>query len=237
MDTYRWSVAVHVGAGVIALVAFWIAAFMRKGSPRHRLTGRIYLVAMLGVIGSGVPLTLALIERGRLAGAMFLGFLLLLTTTGCLNALRAIRQRGSRQLYFGALFWILAALNAVAGIAIVALGVKTGSVLLQVFGGIGVFMLVNSLLRWRNARKDPIWWLREHYGAMIGNGVATHIAFFSIGLRNAFPNLDPAIMQHFAWFGPLVAAFIAAAWLGRRYGRQAPRIAPSRAEAARAPAA
>lgn len=226
METYRWIVFVHVGAGIVALATFWIAAVLRKGSPRHRRVGQSYLLAMLGVIASGVPLSMAMVEHGRPAAAMFLGFLLLITATGCINAWRAIRVRGDRRRYFGALFWILALLNAIAGVGIIVLGVASGSVLFQVFGGVGVFVLVDSVLRWRKAPKDALWWLREHYGAMIGNGVATHIAFFSIGLRNALPGVDPAIVQHFAWFAPLVVAFVAATWLGRRYGRRAPAAPP-----------
>src|SRR5690606_16814152 len=61
-----------------------------------------------------------------------------------------------------------------------------------------------------------------HYGAMIGNGVATHIAFFGIGLRSLLPGVDPQLLQHFAWFTPLAGAFIAAWWLGRKYGRPTP---------------
>lgn len=227
MDSYRWFVLAHVGAGTLALATFWIAAFLRKGSPRHRRTGQVYLLAMLGVIASGVPLSLAMIERGRPATAMFLGFLLLLTATGCINAWRAIRLRGDRRRHFGAMFWILVLLNAIAGIGIIVLGVHAGSVLFQVFGGVGVFFFVNSVQRWRKAPDDPLWWLREHYGAMIGNGVATHIAFFSIGLRNALPGLDPAMVQHFAWFAPLAAAVIAATWLDRRYRRRGPGPRPA----------
>ncbi|MBN8481093.1 MAG: hypothetical protein J0L88_05820 [Xanthomonadales bacterium] len=216
---YRASLLVHIAAGSIALATFWLAAFVRKGSPRHRRVGQAFLVAMIGVMASGVPLTFGMIARGRPDVAVFLAFLLLLTGTGCWNAWSAIRRRREREAYYGGLFWSLAAINAFAGIGIVALGFVLGSPLFQVFGGVGVFFLVDAIVRWRRSADNPTWWLREHYGAMIGNGVATHIAFLSIGLRRAVPGLDPAIVQHAAWFGPLVVAFVAAAWLNRRYGR------------------
>lgn len=234
MDVYRWSLFLHIAAGSVALAAFWLAAFLRKGSPRHRRVGQVFLVAMLGVLASGVPLTLGMIARGRPAVAMFLAFLLLLTGTGCWNAWCAIRRRRDRRAYFGGLFWTLASIVALAGLGIVALGVQLGSPLFMVFGGLGPFLLVDALLRWRRAAGNPQWWLREHYDAMIGNGVATHIAFFSIGLRNAFPGLDPVLMQHFAWFGPLAAAFVAAFWLNRRYGRRPVALPTARASVPRA---
>ncbi len=223
MDTwYRWSLVAHIAAGSVALATFWIAAFLRKGSPLHRRVGQAFLVAMIGVMASGVPLVLGMIARGRPAAAMFLAFLLLLTGSGCWYAWSAIRRRRDRTAYFGGLFWSLAAINALAGAGIIVLGFRLGAPLFQIFGGVGVFFLVDAILRWRKSASDPAWWLREHYGAMIGNGVATHIAFFSIGLRNAVPGLDPALVQHIAWFVPLAMAFIAAAWLNRRYGRGRP---------------
>ncbi|MBX3693526.1 hypothetical protein [Dokdonella sp.] len=220
MEGYRLFLITHIGAGSVALAMFWIAALARKGSSFHRRVGQGFFGAMFAVLASGVPLTLGMIERGRPASAMFLAFLLLLTGSGCWNAWCAVRRRRDRLAYFGGLFWMLAAINAVAGIGIVVLGIRLASPLFQIFGGVGVFVLVDSILRWRKSAQDPMWWLREHYGAMIGNGVATHIAFFSIGLRNAFPGIDPALVQHFAWFGPLAVAFVAAFWLGRRYGRR-----------------
>jgi len=235
MDTwYRASLIVHIAAGSIALATFWLAAFLRKGSPRHRRVGQAFLVAMIGVMASGVPLILGMIVRGRADVAVFLAFLLLLTGSGCWNAWSAIRRRREREAHFGGLFWSLAVMNALAGGAIVVLGFRLGALLFQIFGAVGVFFLVDAVLRWRKSAADPAWWLREHYGAMIGNGVATHIAFFSIGLRNAFPGIDPALTQHIAWFGPLAAAFVAAAWLNRRYGRAATVRAPKAMPAATA---
>ncbi len=220
--TYRWSLYLHVAAGCMALATFWIAAMLRKGSPRHRRVGRIYLVTMIGVIASGVPLTLGMIERGRPEAALFLTFLLLLTASGCWNAWSAIRWRADRSRYFGGLFLALSVITALAGLGMVLLGMRIGSVLFQVFGGVGVFVFIDSIRRWRRAAGDPLWWLREHYGAMIGNGVATHIAFFSIGLRSLLPGLDAALVQRLAWFVPLAVAFVAAAWLDRRYARRVP---------------
>ena len=59
MDVYRWSLFLHVAAGATALATFWTAAVLRKGSTRHRRVGQVFLVAMIGVLASGVPLTSA----------------------------------------------------------------------------------------------------------------------------------------------------------------------------------
>jgi hypothetical protein len=223
VETYRYIVYLHIAFGVVALTTFWTAAFLRKGSPRHRTVGKIYLLAMIGVLGSGVPLVLALAARGQPITSLFLTFLLLITGNACWFAWRAIRLKGQRERYFDATYWSMAGIVLIAGLGIVGLGVQVNSILLQVFGMIGVVGFVDGVVSQRRSASNPRWWLREHYGAMIGNGVATHIAFFSVGLRNAFPGLDPGVAQSLAWFTPLLGAVLAGVYLSRRYGRVAPR--------------
>jgi hypothetical protein len=200
---------------------------MRKGTPLHRRMGQVYLIAMVGIVISGAPLAHALLGRGSPVGAMFLCFLLLLVSSACWSAWRAIRDRADRRAYFGVTYWFFSVMLALSGIAMIALGLQIGASLFVVFGSVGVLAGIGSVHSWRRSAHDPKWWLKEHYGAMIGNGVATHIAFIGIGLRNAMPGIDPQLLQSIAWFGPLVAAGVATWWLNRRYGRstRAPRRA------------
>ncbi len=234
MDMYRTALFLHIAAGAIALASFWAAAVLKKGSPRHRRVGQVFLLAMVAVLGSGVPLVLGLLERGHPVNAMFLGFLLVLTGQGSWTAWRAIRDKRNPARFFGPVYWLLAASCALGGAGIIALGIDTGAVILQAFGGVGLFAAFGALRAWqryRSGRAAPNWWLQEHYSAIIGNGVATHIAFFGIGLRNALPFIDPQLQQLLAWLLPLVVAFIAGFWLDRRYGKvpaRKPAPAPER---------
>lgn len=218
MNLYTASLTVHIAAGSVALITFWVAGLMRKGTPRHRRIGQIYLLAMLGVMLTGLPLVLGLIERGQPIGALFLTYLLVLVGNACWTAWRAIRARHDRAAYFNGMYWFVVGLTAVCGLATIALGTAVGSPLIQVFGSVGVLGGMGAVQSWRRAPTDPKWWLKEHYGSMIGNGVATHIAFFGIGLRNALPFVDPQLQQMLAWFTPLAGALIAAWWLNRTYG-------------------
>lgn len=221
MDIATLPLVLHVAAGTVALATFWTAGLVKKGTPLHRRVGQVYLLAMLAIVLTGIPLVLQVTARGQPVGALFLTYLLVLVGNASWSAWRAIRDRRDRAAYFGPMYWFVAALTAGSGLAIIALGLQTGAVLLQVFGGVGVLGGIGALRGWRRSATDPRWWLKEHYGAMIGNGVATHIAFFGIGLRGLLPGVDPQLLQHFAWFTPLAGSLVAAWWLGRKYGRPA----------------
>lgn len=56
MEFYRILVVIHVIAGVVALLTFWTTAFARKGSPLHRGVGKAYLLAMIGICVTAVPM-------------------------------------------------------------------------------------------------------------------------------------------------------------------------------------
>jgi hypothetical protein len=103
----------------------------------------------------------------------------------------------------------------------IGIGVQVSAVLLMVFGSVGVLVGWGGLRARRKAAGDPRWWLKTHYGAMIGNGVATHIAFLAIGINRLIPGIDPGLQQAVAWFGPLLVSVAAAFWLNRKYGRPA----------------
>jgi hypothetical protein len=223
----------HAVAGTLALGLFWLAAASRKGSWLHRKLGQCYLVAMALIVITAVPLVASSYLRGQLIAALFLAYLVLLVSLGCRNALMAIRCRRSPERFTGRDLQILALLTGLAGLLVVAVGWHHQVWILIIFGLIGPINLVQAIRLIRRQRQGiklaPNWWLKEHYGAMIGNGVATHIAFFQIGLTRAFPNLELGVVQPLAWFGPLLAAVLASLWLDRRYGQRQHSVASSTA--------
>lgn len=224
MELYRSALFVHIVFGGIALLCFWMAAMLRKGSTRHRRVGDVFLLAMLGVIGSGVPLVHALLVRGHAVSALFLGYLLVLVGQSCWVAWRAVRDRHDPTRFYGPVYWLLTALCALGGAGIVVLGVAEDAVILLAFGGVGLvigYEAVRGWRRWRDGRAAAAWWVREHYSAILGAGIATHIAFLGVGLRNALPFIDPQLRLHLAWLAPLAAGIVASIYLDRRYGRGA----------------
>ena len=58
VSAYPSIAAVHASVGAIALATFWTAAIARKGTTFHRRIGQAYLLAMTGILATGVPLAL-----------------------------------------------------------------------------------------------------------------------------------------------------------------------------------
>ena len=83
-----------------------------------------------------------------------------------------------------------------------------------------VALALGNVILWRAWRPldEAKWWLREHIGAMLGCGIATHVAFLSIGVNRVVDLMGiEADLGLLPWFGPIVVAQLAGIWLRRKY--------------------
>jgi uncharacterized membrane protein len=218
---------IHAGVGAIALATFWTAAFARKGTPFHRRVGQTYLLAMSGILVTGVPLALGKWLQGHPVSAAFLGYLLLITATAMWGMWRAVRDRGDVERYTGPVYVGLGLASLLAGAGILWLGLRVGAPLLVGFSAVGLLAggdMLRKRMRRAQMAQRPLWWRTEHYTAMLGNAVATHVAFLVIGLPKLFPAISGSALYYAAWFGPVLLAGVVKAWLDRKY-----RVAPRRA--------
>jgi len=223
MTFYEGARMLHILGGTIALASFWITAVMRKGTDRHRLLGRIYLVAITFIILTAVPLALGAFERHTPVTGAFLLYLIVITGTPAFLAWRAIRDKSDVKRYTGVAYRGLAVLSILAGATVLYLGIRFDALLLAGFSAVG---LVTGSLMLRFAHRPPAernWWLSEHYGAIIATGVATHVAFINLGLSHIVPQAWAAQLVIFSFFGPLVIAIAARQWLDRKYSRKSRR--------------
>ena len=216
---YALTFFIHAGLGTLALITFWIAGLSRKGSPLHRAAGKVYLLAMAGLLVAAVPLAWRVLQQFPVGGA-FLYYLLVLVTSSMWTSWRAVRDKRDWKRYTGPVYRGLMWANLASALAIAAVGLFVAQqmqLIILAFSGLGLFAFLQMKRFLRQPPEDPRWWLREHLTAMLGNGVATHIAFLSIGLPKVLPMLAGPTLQNLAWLGPLVAAFLSGAWLTRKY--------------------
>jgi hypothetical protein len=220
MESYDMLKFAHAGIGALALLTFWMSGLTRKGSRVHTVSGKIYLLTMTGILISAAGMLGGFAERHHPVAAAFLAYLLVITATSVWCSWRAIRDKHDWITYTGSVYKALMVLNGLSGLAIAYIGVFVTTQMQLVITAFSVIGIANAFSMWRFAQaspENPRWWLKQHFGAMIGNGVATHIAFLSIGLPKLLPMLSGPVLQNLAWLGPLTLSVVAGVYLNRKY--------------------
>lgn len=212
----------HAWIGALALITFWLAGFARKGSNAHRWIGRIYLIAMCGILATGFPMAALAYSVGFVEQAIFLAYLLVITGNAMWLAWSAVRNKQSFAGFTGPMYRALMVLTPIAGVITLIVGIQTGATLLMGFSVIGIISGYRMFQGIRRGPEHRLWWREAHMDAMLGNAIATHIAFLSIGLPKLLPMLSGPVLQNLAWFGPVVIAWTARAFLIRRFPKGAP---------------
>lgn len=217
MTTYEIVKYAHASIGLLALATFWIAAFARKGSPLHVGVGRVYLVTMAAIVVTAVPLVAARFLEGRYVTGTFFVLLLSLVATACFVGWTAIRHKRDWRRFLGRGYRTLTVSNVVAGTAAIVLGAAYSQWIFVAFGVFGVKLGRDMWKFLRDDAKAPNWWFVQHYQAMIGNGIATHIAFALIGLPRVFPNVAGGVLTYVGWLAPLATGITVQYLLDRKY--------------------
>jgi len=220
MNPYLAFKLVHAALGCVALLSFWTAGMARKGSPLHVGAGKVYLLAMVGLLAATVPMCWLAWFAGYQKMVVFLLYLLVITITSVWLSWRAIRDRRDWVRYTGPVYRALLWLNLVAGAGIALFGLFVADqmqLIIVSFSLIGIGTFVRMRQFARQPPTEPRWWMRQHLNAMLGNGVATHIAFLSIGLPKLLPWLAGPVFQNVAWLAPLGVSALAGVYLTRKY--------------------
>ena len=226
MPGYRLLVALHIACGVVALLGFWTTACLKKGSLPHRLVGRTFLLAMCGILASGLPMTVHFLLSGRPVAAAFLGYLLVITAQAMWMAWRAVTDKRDWRAMVARPAWRAWSWAAMgAGLGVLALGMVRGEPLFMGFSTIGLLLGVQMRQFARRGPKHANWYVIQHYQAMLGCGIATHVAFLGIAMRPVWAwlrtnaALPEQVAQLFPWFAPVAVAVLAGLWLDRKYAR------------------
>lgn len=217
MSYYAFFKLLHVAFGCVALVTFWVTAALRKGTPLHRRVGGSYLVSMSGILATTPALAYGAFATGRTLTGAFLLYLIVITGTAVWAAWRAIRDRRTPERFFGRSYRALALLNLATGAAVLMLGALEHAPILAGMSLLGLAAGARMLHLARHPPTDRQWWLQRHYLAIVGCGIATHIAFLNIGLQRLLPDGQAALASYVGWFGPIAGAIVASWWLRRKY--------------------
>ena len=213
---YALIVIAHVAVGGIALAAYWTAGLSKKGSPLHRAAGKLFMLMMLLVLATSVVFVARMVGREALASAAFFAYLIVISATALATGWFSLRLKHDHARYHGRWYQALAVFNIVCGAGVLLLGIRSGQAVLMGFSLVGLVRGV-AMLRLARQPEQPRWWLREHLGSMIGNGVAVHVAFLLVGLKRLLPAGWAVQTELIGWLLPLTVAGIAGVVFGRRY--------------------
>jgi hypothetical protein len=184
--------------------------------------GIVYWRSMIVIVATAVPMAGVFFWRGMPGIGTFLLYLAVITAVALSSGRRSIRLKKDQAVYRSRAYGMLAAANLLSGVIVLATGLILRNTLLIGFSFVGIVVGVRMLCKRGVISAARNWWMQEHYSAMLGCGVATHIAFLSLGLNRIVAAMGlrvPTNANLVAWTLPLMAALVAGVMLGRKYLR------------------
>lgn len=227
----------HLIAGCMALLLFWVPIFSKKGSLNHRRFGYyysccMYMVVVPMMLSSMMVLIAPVFFKGQHLAAtelhadfmlrvrLFYGFLFYLgwlVYCGLQASSLMLKHKQNRQALCTPGYLGSQLLLGVGGVVLLLVGLYFQQVLHMVFGVVGLLSAVQALRYPLRKQVKAKQWLIEHFGAMIGTGIAAYTAVLTFGGRRLLNLGDWNIAL---WFLPGVVGAIGITWLTKQYGKE-----------------
>lgn len=230
----------HIVAGVIAMMIFWIPVTTRKGGLNHRRFGRVYVGVMYTVAVSAILMSVMVLtaptyfkadwfvnsvspEQLKMSIYSFWTLLLvlsLLTYNSVNQAMVALKTKRDRSLarrwyHLCAAIALLISSMVLLGLTFNGLGSRILGYVFSIFGVISALQILHYAYAKRVAPKR---WLIEHLSSMCGSGIAVYTAFFAFGARHVLAELGQ--WQLVFWILPGLLGGIAIHFWTRKYSTQ-----------------
>ena len=224
-------VVLHILAGSLGLVSFWIPVLARKGSSLHKQWGRLFTWTMLttGFAAIGISLSTLidpLATHPHLADAAWtrgiFGWMMLGLAVLTLNLAwygRSVLLH--RDAHVRNLEWRNVTLQVLLLIASVNCAVQAwriGQPIMLGMPAIGLATVASNLQFMLQRTPGRLGWLKEHIKALVGTGISVYTAFFAFGAVRTVPTLalHPAL-----WSIPLIVGLALIIHHQRKVGRSA----------------
>jgi uncharacterized membrane protein YsdA (DUF1294 family) len=246
-DLFQWLRWIHIAAGSVALMLFWIPAIAPKGGRTHVRAGWAYVIGMSIVVVTafsmsglafGFPLEVrhfqhpipleeqaSFIHSARISAA-FLGYLAALTLMfGWRGVWAALTKRNPQEMRKPFTIGLYAAVF-LGGIAIFLLGLREHEGPLMGLGPVGPFATWGSLKYALHGPKSRMHWWYEHIGGMLGTAIAGYTAFLVFGGSRMFSSVLHGQMYTILWVLPTIlgvpAIYITTRYFRRKFNENGP---------------
>jgi hypothetical protein len=200
LQTWR---LIHIAAGVVALAIFWIPLVARKGGRLHRRAGLVYAWAMLVVVVAAFGTVGWRLEYEDLPSvrvrSVFLAYVGLLAFASGWFGLRALRTKKRTGPSWNPIDIGPSVALALGGLALIGWWLRTDvSVLVIVFGVLGLWLGVQHLRTWLTAPNDAHHWWYQHMSGMIAACIGTVTAFLVVNSSRLVPDSFNLVL----WIAP-----------------------------------
>lgn len=211
---------IHIIAGSISLILFWIPVMTKKGGSIHRKVGIWYYRSMWVVVVTAGILSVLNMLNSEYVMAVFLGFLSILSAYPLWYSFEILKQKREwtdryfriRKMFSWTLF--LASIGMILGAII--LKFQGAGILMAFFGALGIPAIKDALMTKEvaTAKENKI---IMHLQGTIISGIAAYTAFLSFGGRVLFENNLPGYLQILPWIMPTIFGLVVIRYWSRKY--------------------
>jgi hypothetical protein len=236
MDPFHILVALHVVAGAVGLIAFWVPIATKKGAAKHRRGGKWALAGFIGAGALAIAMAVySLVDTGRhpeiedrllyegLFGWMML-YLGILTIGFADYGVAVIRHRSARKALRRPRYQLVMAAVVASGTWCGIFGARVGDPLMVLVAVVGVVSIaMQQVFVWREhipglGAPGPRAYVGEHFRALIGMGISAYTAFLSVGLIRLVPE---EVFNPMIWAGPSTIGVSLIIWFTHQAKQQA----------------
>ena len=194
--------AVHIAAGAVALLVFWIPLVTKKGGRTHRRAGWVYVGAAATLAVTAFVLCIPLVSDShprRWHAGVFLAYVGVFAGASAQLGVRALRTKGRTLASRAPIDLVPPLLLVAGGVALAAFGAVWSMVLYVLFAALGVALGVAQLRFWLTPPAHGRQWFLAHMTAMGTSCIATVTAFVVANARRlGMHTFDLAL-----WVGPI----------------------------------
>ncbi|MEZ5931335.1 MAG: hypothetical protein R3F54_05195 [Alphaproteobacteria bacterium] len=206
----------HILVGTAILLTFWATLLSFKGSIHHKRRGRLYLLLLIPLLASVVPITLrAAAEEGPVRIVQLLYLSVVVAAAGW-TAWRAVRDRDDLQAFRGPIYVGLALVLSAMAVLLLVMGIVTQNIMAFGFSIIGI-VYGGAMLGFIGQAASQNWWLHWHLNGIALLFAATHASFTGLVLRTLNPAWDGEVLHGLTQFGVIALAYFFRQWLSWRY--------------------
>ena len=216
MHLFDALIVMHVIAGTIGLIAFWVPIAARKGGKPHRKWGKAACYGFM--VAGALAIAMALLslygpderipsitDRELFAGLFgwMMLYLGLLTIGFADYGLASVAHAKSRENLRAPRYQLVIAAVVVSALWCGYYGLRVDHPLMVLVAGVGlVAMALQQVYIWRaEPPAAPMAYVGEHFRALIGMGISAYTAFLSVGLIRIVPE---QVFNPLIWAGPSV---------------------------------